>query len=96
MTVQEIMERTGMDQTTLAIAWIKDAMHLIKSNSKDKIKVEKQSILKTVHADGNIYELPDDMIALENISVKDTAEDRYKKIRRLNKQPHYLLEDVSP
>ena len=29
MTVLEMMERSGMDNTTLTIAWIKDAIHLI-------------------------------------------------------------------
>ena len=35
MTVQEIMERTAIKETTLAIAWIKDAFHLIQSNVKE-------------------------------------------------------------
>ena len=96
MTVQEIMERAGMEETTLAIAWIKDAIHHIQSNSKEKIKVSKQDIIKSVDSNDNNYLFPADMIALENISIKDTAEDKYKKIRRLNKQPHYLIEDISP
>ena len=96
MTVQEVMERVGMEETTLAIAWIKDAIHHIQSNSKEKIKVSKQDIIKSVDSNDNNYLFPADMIALENISIKDTAEDKYKKIRRLNKQPHYLIEDISP
>jgi len=31
MTIQEIMERSGVRETNLAIAWIKDAIHLIQS-----------------------------------------------------------------
>ncbi len=96
MTVQEVMERVGMTETTMAIAWINDAIHHIQSNSKEKIKVSKQDIIKSVDGDDNNYILPADMIALESISIKDTAEDKYKKIRRLNKQPHYLIEDISP
>ena len=36
------------------------------------------------------------MIALENISVKDTSDGKYKKIKRLVNQPSYLAEDTSP
>ena len=38
MTVLEIMERADMKETTIAIAYIKDAIHLIQSNSKEKEK----------------------------------------------------------
>ena len=33
---------------------------------------------------------------IENISVLDTSASKYKKIRRLSNQPHYLVEDTSP
>ena len=96
MTVQEIMERSGMDNTTLTIAWIKDAIHLIQSKSKEKIKIRKQDIIKSSDTDDNVYQLPADMIALKNISVKDTSDGKYKQIRRVTRQPHYLVEDTSP
>ena len=96
MTVLEMMERSGMDNTTLTIAWIKDAIHLIQSNSKEKVKVRKQDIIKSVDSDDNVYEFPADMIALEHVSIKDTSDGRYKKIKRIISPPHYLLEDTSP
>ena len=96
MTVLEIMERAGTDQETLAIAWIKDAIHLIQSNSKEKVKVRKQDIIKSVDSDDNVYQFPADMIALEHVSIKDTSDGRYKKIKRIISPPHYLLEDTSP
>jgi hypothetical protein len=96
MTVLEAMERAGTDQETLAIAWIKDAIHLIQSNSKEKVKVRKQDIIKSVDSDDNVYEFPADMIALEHVSIKDTSDGRYKKIKRIISPPHYLLEDTSP
>ena len=96
MTVLEAMERAGTDQETLAIAWIKDAIHLIQSNSKEKVKVRKQDIIKSVDIDDNVYEFPADMIALEHVSIKDTSDGRYKKIKRIISPPHYLLEDTSP
>ena len=96
MTVLEAMERVGTDQETLAIAWIKDAIHLIQSNSKEKVKVRKQDIIKSVDSDDNVYQFPADMIALEHVSIKDTSDGRYKKIKRIISPPHYLLEDTSP
>ena len=96
MTVLEMMERSGMDNTTITIAWIKDAIHLIQSNSKEKVKVRKQDIIKSVDSDDNVYEFPADMIALEHVSIKDTSDSKYKRIKRLVAPPHYLLEDTSP
>ena len=96
MTVLEMMERSGMDNTTLTIAWIKDAIHLIQSNSKEKVKVSKQDIIKSVDGDDNVYKFPADMIALEHVSIKDTSDSKYKRIKRIIAPPHYLLEDTSP
>jgi len=96
MTVLEIMERADMKEATLAIAYIKDAIHLIQSNSKEKVKVSKQDIIKSVDSDDNVYEFPADMIALEHVSIKDTSDSKYKRIKRLVAPPHYLLEDTSP
>lgn len=83
MTVQEIMERAGIRETSLAVAWMKDAFHLIQSNVKEHTKVEKSNIIDGIRK----YPLPADMIALINISVKDTSDDKYKKIRRLIHEP---------
>tara|TARA_R100000008_G_scaffold10512_1_gene5285 strand:- start:424 stop:714 length:291 start_codon:yes stop_codon:yes gene_type:complete len=96
MTVQEIMERADIKETTLALAYIKDAIHLIQSNSKERIKITKKDIIKAADGDDNVYKLPADMIALKNISIKDTSDGKYKQIRRITSQPHYLLEDTSP
>ena len=96
MTVLELMERTGMREETLAIAYIKDAMHLIQSNTKEKLDVNKQDIINAHDSDDNVYILPRDLIAIENVSVLDTSDSKYKKIRRLNNQPFYLVEDTSP
>ena len=96
MTVQEIMERAGTKETSLAIAWVKDAIHLIQSNSKERLKVSKYDVIKSVDSDDNRYLLPADMIALESISIKDTSDSKYKKIKRLTSQPGYMVEDTSP
>ena len=96
MTVLEMMERSGTNETTLSIAWVKDAIHLIQSNSKERLKVSKQDIIKAVDSDDNRYLFPADMIALESISIKDTSDSKYKKIKRLTSQPGYMVEDTSP
>jgi hypothetical protein len=96
MTVLEMMERSGTNETTLSIAWVKDAIHLIQSNSKERLKVSKQDVIKAVDSDDNRYLMPADMIALESISIKDTSDSKYKKIKRLTSQPGYMVEDASP
>ena len=96
MTVLEMMERAGTNETTLSIAWVKDAIHLIQSNSKERLKVSKYDVIKSVDSDDNRYLLPADMIALESISIKDTSDSKYKKIKRLTSQPGYMVEDTSP
>ena len=96
MTVLEIMERAGTNETTLSIAWVKDAIHLIQSNSKERLKVSKYDVIKSVDSDDNRYLMPADMIALDSISIKDTSDSKYKKIKRLTSQPGYMVEDTSP
>ena len=91
MTVQELMERANMKESGLALAWLKDAYHLLQSNSIEDLKTVKYNII-----DGERdYLLPQDMIAVKHISVKDTSDDKYKRIRRLTSQPN-MTEDTDP
>ena len=91
MTVLEIMERASTDSTTLTVAWIKDAINLIQSNTKERLKVEKYNII-----DGERdYVLPQDMVALKSIAVYDTNDDKYKRIKRLVHDP-VITEDTDP
>ena len=91
MTIEELMERANMKESGLALAWLRDAFHLLQSNSNEDLKVVTYSII-----DGERdYLIPQDMIALNNISVKDTSDDKYKRIRRLTSQP-YMVEDTDP
>ena len=91
MTVLEIMERAGISQTTLSLAWIKDAVHHLKSNTKESLKVNKQNII-----DGEReYILPLDMVALKSLSIKDTSDSKYKRIKRLVFDPT-VTEDTDP
>ena len=95
MTIQEIMERTGMTNTSMSIALIKDAFHLLQSNEDETRKVSYSNITTASDGDDNQYDLPADLVSLKNISVKDTTDDKYKKIKRLAHE-HYVVEDVSP
>jgi len=91
MTVQEIMERSGLDKETLAIAWIKDAIHLIQSQYGDNIATWKTDITDGTRE----YPFPANMIALKSVSIKDTTDSKYKKIRRLANEPT-VTEDTEP
>ena len=91
MTVQEIMERAGTKDTSLVLAWLKDAMHLIQSSTTDKLKVVKYNII-----DGEReYLLPQDLIAVKSVAVKDTNDKKYKRIKRLVHDP-VIREDTEP
>ena len=91
MTVLEIMERAGSDNTTLTVAWIKDAIHLIQSNYDGNVATWKTNI-----TDGTRdYPFPANMVRLKSISVKDTNDKKYKKIRRLIHDPT-VREDTDP
>tara|TARA_R100001510_G_C7646268_1_gene203579 strand:- start:1172 stop:1462 length:291 start_codon:yes stop_codon:yes gene_type:complete len=96
MTVLELMERVGIREETLAIAYIKDAIHLIQSNTKEKIDIHKQDIINAHDSNDNVYILPRDLIAIENVSILDTTASKYRRIKRLTDQPHYVVEDTSP
>ena len=95
MTVQEIMERTGMTSPTMVMSLVKDAFHLLQSNEDETRKVSYSSITVSSDGDDNQYDLPADLVSLKNISVKDTTDDKYKKIKRLAHETN-VVEDVSP
>jgi len=91
MTVLEMMERAGTKESSLAIAWIKDAIHLIQSNATERTKVVKYNVI-----DGERdYLLPQDLVAIKSISIKDTNDKKYKKIRRIV-QDLIIKEDTEP
>ena len=91
MTVLELMERVGTKETTLALAWIKDAMHLIQSSTSERTKVVKYNVI-----DGERdYLIPQDLVSIKPISIKDTNDKKYKKIRRIV-QDLVIKEDTEP
>ena len=85
------MERASTDSTTLTVAWIKDAINLIQSNSDESVATWKTNI-----ADGTReYPFPANMIRLKTISILDNNDSKYKKIRRLINDPT-VREDTDP
>jgi hypothetical protein len=91
MTILELMERTGQTNTNLAKSWAEDAINIIKSGNFEELREDKQNII-----DGQReYHLPNDVIAVKSISVKDTNDKKYKRIRRLASEST-VREDTSP
>ena len=85
------MERADLDDTTLTVAWIKDAIHLIQSNADENVATWKTNITDGTRE----YPLPANLIRIKSISVKDTNDKKYKKIRRLVHDPT-VREDTDP
>ena len=85
MTVQEIMERTGIDQTGRAIAYIKDALDELNLISETHTRVVKIDI----EQDKRFYKLPNDMVKLTDIRCKDHDNDdgTYRSIPREDYEP---------
>ena len=91
MRLKEIMDRTRMKETGLAVALVKDAISLIQSQVDDNVATWKTNI-----TDGTRdYPFPANMIKLKSISVKDTNDSKYKRIRRLAHSP-VVSEDTDP
>jgi hypothetical protein len=85
------MERADIKDTTLTVAWIKDAIHLIQSNADENVATWKTNITDGTRE----YPFPANLIRVKSISVKDTNDKKYKKIRRLVHEPT-VREDTDP
>ena len=85
MTVQEIMERVGMNQTGRAITYIKDGLEEIQMLTEVHTRVERFDITK----DQRFYTLPNEMVKMIDIRVKNhlNSKDEYRSIPRLIHQP---------
>ena len=80
-----------MKNTKLAVAFVKDAIHLMQSQVDVSVATWKTNI-----TDGQRdYPFPANMIKLDSISIKDTTDSKYKRIRRLTHSP-IVTEDTDP
>ena len=89
------MERVGMNETNLAIAWIKDAINLVQYQYDENFATLKTDLTKASTTVDNKYAFPANMLKLKTISIKDTNDGKYKRIRRVVKDP-IVVEDTSP
>ena len=91
MRLKDIMDRVGMKETGLTVALVKDAIALIQSQVDDNVATWKTNITDGTRE----YPFPANMIKLRSISVKDTNDSKYKRIRRLAHSPT-VSEDTDP
>ena len=85
MTVQEIMERTGMNQTGRAIAYIKDAldeMNLLSETHTKRIRID-------IEANKRFYAIPKEVVKILDIRCKDHQNNssKYQSIPRSIYEP---------
>ena len=85
MTVQELMERVGIRQTGLAIAYIKDGLEEMNMISETHIAEAKIDITQ----DKRYYTFPADYIKITDMRVKNhlNNRDEYRSIPRMVGEP---------
>ena len=85
MTVLEIMERVGSNETGRIIAYIKDGLREINMISETHINTERFDITK----DQRFYEFPKDMLKVLDIRCKNhlNVDDEYRSIPRMIGEP---------
>ena len=85
MTVKEVMERTGVNQTGRAVAYIKDALEEIQMLTEVHTRLERFDITK----DQRFYTLPNEMVKMIDIRVKNhlNSKDEYRTIPRMIHKP---------
>jgi hypothetical protein len=83
--IDEIMERSGMNQTGRAVAYIKDGLDEISHMIKDYVVESNESIV----ADKRYYDFPSGMIKLRDLRVlnHENDEDKYRSIPRIMFEP---------
>ena len=86
MTVNELMERVGINQTGRAIAYIKDGLDEMNMMAETHVNVERIDIT----ADQRYYNMPADAIKIIDIRCKhqDNEDSKYRSIpRSIHKPP---------
>ena len=81
MTVQQLMDRIGINETGRAIAYIKDALEDINMHTETNVKTTKLDIVK----DQRFYDLPFDALQILSIRCKNqhNNNDEFRKIPRM-------------
>ena len=81
MTVKELMERIGINQTGRAIAYIKDGLEEINMLTETHTSLERFDITENQR----FYTLPNEMVKMIDIRVKNhlNSKDEYRSIPRM-------------
>jgi len=83
MTIKEIMERSGMNKTGLAIAYIKDGLDEIARTIDDNVQEE----IIDIETAKREYAFPADMVTLRKVFTKN-SEGHMEQIPRLTHGPN--------
>ena len=85
MTVKELMERVGINETGRAVAYIKDGLEEINMLTETHTRVESFDITE----DQRFYTLPNEMVKMIDIRAKNhlNSKDEYRSIPRMIHQP---------
>ena len=85
MTVQELMERIGLNQTGRAVAYIKDGLEEIQMLTEVHTRLERFDITENKR----FYTLPNEMVKMIDIRVKNhlNSKDEYRSIPRMIHKP---------
>ena len=91
MTVNEIMERAGINQTGRAVAYIKDALDEINILSETHVTTTRIDI----KADQRFYGIPNDCLKVLDIRCKNhnNSDSKYRSIPRSIYEPKIVDED---
>ena len=81
MTVQELMERVGINQTGRAVAYVKDGLEEIGILAESEVNTTRIDITK----DKRFYDFPNDMMKVLDVRCKDHLNSlgEYRSIPRL-------------
>ena len=85
MTVKELMERVGSQQTGRIVAYIKDGLEEIEMLTETHTRLERFDI----NEDQRFYTLPNEMVKMIDITVKNhlNSKDEYRSIPRMIYKP---------
>ena len=85
MTVKELMQRVGMTQTGLGLAYIKDGLDEMNMIAETHVAMDRININESQR----FYDLPNDMIKVIDVRCKNqgNAADEYRSIPRTINPP---------
>ena len=91
MTVQELMERCGNQETGRILAYIKDGLEEINIEAETHVDLERIDIVENKR----FYEIPSNMTKMVDIRVKNhfNSKDEYRSIPRVLFSPIVKDED---